>query len=321
MSKKKIVIFISIVVIALVSITVGGWLFLFYKSGGTISDITHNPGRIITFTQSLFYGPPTFNIVLLGRDYDYDNMGRRIDSGRTDTIIVFHVNCRDKRINGLSIPRDTLVNIPNYGETKINSAYHIGGIPLALETIENLLGVKIDYYVLLDPESFKRIIDAIGGVEIYVEKDMRYRDSWAKLNIDLKKGYQRLNGSQAEGYIRFRHDPMGDIGRIERQQKFFHALLSQVIKPEVIIKIPRLVGEVSKYVHTNLPSSEIISLASIFAREKDKFQVKTAILPGSVGRGGYWITNKEEMERLVSLLFTDADYTSDNTAQAKVIMP
>lgn len=320
MSKKKIVFLISIIVIALVSIIVGGWLFLFYKSGGTISDITHNPSRIVTFTQSLFYGPPTFNVVLLGRDYDYDNRGRRINSGRTDTIMVFHVNCKDKKVNGISIPRDTLVNIPNYGEAKINSAYHIGGINLALETIENLLGIKIDYYVLLDPDAFKRMIDAIGGVEIYVEKDMKYRDSWAKLNIDLKQGYQRLNGEQAEGYIRFRHDPMGDIGRIERQQKFFHALLSQVTSSDTIIKIPKLIQEVSGYVHTNLPPSDMISLATFFAREKDNFQIKTAILPGSVGRGGYWIIDKEETDKLVSLLFTDINY-NPNTAQAKVIVP
>ena len=319
MIKKRAILFVSIIVITCVSAIVGGWLFLFYKSGGTIGDIAHNPSRIVTFTQRMFYGPPAFNIVLLGRDYDYDNRGRRIDSGRTDTIMVFHINCEDKKVNGLSIPRDTLVNIPNYGEAKINSAYHIGGIPLAMETIKNLLGIKIDYYVLLDPDAFKKIIDAIGGVEIYVEKDMKYKDSWARLNIDLKQGYQRLNGEQAEGYIRFRNDPMGDIGRIERQQKFFHALLSQVMKPNIIARIPTLVQELSKYVHTDLPSSEMVSIATLFAREKDKFQLKTAILPGTA-EGGYWIANREEIDKLVTLLFTDTDYNS-STAQAEVIMP
>lgn len=320
MTKKRIILFVSIIVVVCVTLIVGGWLFLFYKSGGTIGDVTRNPSEIINFTQRIFYGPPTFNIVLLGRDYDYDNRGRRIDSGRTDTIMVFHINCKDKKINGLSIPRDTLVNIPNYGETKINSAYRIGGIPLAIQTIEQLLDIKIDYYVLLDPDAFKKIVDAIGGVEIYVEKNMKYKDSWAKLYIDLKQGYQRLNGDQAEGYIRFRHDPMGDIGRIERQQKFFHALLSQIIKPNTIVKIPVLVQELSKYVHTNLPNSEIISLAAFFAREKDNFQIKTAILPGMSGKNGYWVTDKEETDKLISLLFSDIDH-SPSTAQAKVIMP
>lgn len=182
MIKRKIFIIIGVVSSLVVAIVLGGWLFLFYKSGGTIGDVFVHPSSIVNFTQKMFYGPPAFNIVLLGKDYDYDNTGRRLDTGRTDTIIVFHVDCNARKIVGISIPRDTLVNISNYGESKINAAYHIGGIPLAIDTIKTLLGVSIDYYALIDPESFKRIVDMIGGVDIYVEKDMKYRDSWARLN-------------------------------------------------------------------------------------------------------------------------------------------
>lgn len=319
MLKKRLLIFFCVILIVCITTIVGGWLFLYYKSGKNISDIVNNPSELIAFTHKIFYGPSSFNIVLLGRDYDYDNRGRRLDSGRTDTIMVFHVDCSSKKINGISIPRDTIVDIPGYGRNKINSAYHFGGIPLATKVIENLLGIKIDYYILLDPDAFKKLVDAIGGVDIYVEKDMKYKDSWGKLYIDLKKGYQRLNGAQAEGYVRFRHDPMGDIGRIERQQKFLYALISQVTKPNVIIKMPTLIQELSKYVHTNLPISEMVSLATFFAREKSEIQLKTTMLPGSPNNS-YWYPDLEETNRLISLLFTNSELSSD-TVQAKELIP
>jgi LCP family protein required for cell wall assembly len=266
----------------------------------------------------MFYGPPTFNIVLLGKDYDYDNKGIRLDTGRTDTIIVFHVDCNTKKIAGISIPRDTLVNIPKYGDNKVNAAFHIGGVALALDTIENLLGVNIDYYAVIDPESFKKIVDIIGGVDIYVEKDMKYRDSWARLNINLKKGQQRLSGEEAEGYIRFRHDAMGDLGRIERQQKFFHALISEILKPNNIMKLPSIVQEAFRYIQTNIPPAEIVSLGMFIAREKGDIQIKTATLPGSLGRG-YWIPNREEIIKFVNQLFNTEE--SSGTAQARSLLP
>lgn len=319
MLKRRLIIFFCVILTVCIITVVGGWLFLYYRSGKSIKDIVHNPSEILTFTHKIFYGPSSFNIVLLGRDYDYDNRGRRLDSGRTDTIMVFHVDCNNKRINGISIPRDTIIDIPGYGRNKINSAYHFGGVNLAIDVIEKLLGINIDYYVLLDPDAFKKIVDALGGVEIYIEKDMRYKDSWGKLYIDLKKGYQRLNGIQAEGYVRFRHDPLGDIGRIERQQKFLYALLSQVTKPNVIIRIPTLIQELSRYVHTNLPTSEMISLATFFAREKNNLQLKTTTLPGSPN-GGYWYPDLEETGKLISLLFTDLQISS-NSVQAKELIP
>jgi len=318
MTKRKIFIIIGVLSALVLSILVGGWLFLFYKSGGTIEDVLIHPSHIVSFTQKMFYGPPSFNIVLLGKDYDYDNKGRRMETGRTDSIIVFYIDCNTKKITGISIPRDTLVNIPNYGENKINAAYHIGSVSLTLNTIKDLLRVNIDYYALIDPEGFKKIIDMLGGINIYVEKDMKYRDSWAKLNINLKKGQQRLNGEQAEGYIRFRHDAMGDLGRIERQQNFLHALVGEVLKPGNMIKLPTIVQEASRYIQTNLPISEIVSLGMFMAREKGNIQIKTATLPGNLGRG-YWIPDREEITKFVTQLFNTGE--TSGTAQAKELLP
>ncbi|MGB9682839.1 MAG: LCP family protein [bacterium] len=318
MTKRKMFIVIGVVFSLVLVIVLGGWLFLFYKSGGNIEDLFIHPSHIVTFTQKMFYGPPAFNIVLLGKDYDYDNTGRRLETGRTDTIIVFHIDCNAKRIVGISIPRDTLVDIPNYGENKINAAYHIGGVPLALDIIKTLLGVDINYYAVIDPESFRRIVDIIGGVDIYVEKDMKYRDSWAKLNINLKKGQQKLNGEEAEGYIRFRHDAMGDLGRIERQQKFFYALVGEVLKPNNIIKLPTIVQEASKYIQTNIPPAEIVLVGIFIAREKGEIEIKTTTLPGNLSRG-YWIPNKEEITKFVNQLFNTEE--SSGTAQARILLP
>jgi len=103
--------------------------------------------------------------------------------------------------------------------------------PAEIKTVEKLLGVSIDHHVKLGADSFTHLIDAVGGIEIDVEKDMKYTDSWAGFTVDLKKGRQHLNGKQATGYIRFRHDALGDIGRVERQHKVFMTLVRQLRQP------------------------------------------------------------------------------------------
>ena len=147
---------------------------------------------------------------------------RADDVGRSDTLMVAALDVDKSKAALLSIPRDTRVAIEGNGFDKINHAYAFGGHSLTQKTVENLLGVKMDHYILIDTRSFERIIDAIGGVDLNVEKRMYYEDPWDDIGglvIDLYPGEQHLDGDRAIQYVRYR-DGEGDIGRVGRQQKF-----------------------------------------------------------------------------------------------------
>jgi len=121
-----------------------------------------------------------------------------------------------KSVSLLSVPRDTRVKIPGHGWDKINHAYANGGSQLSQKAVENLLGIPIDYYVTIDFAGFYKIVDAVGGVDVDVEKRMYYEDPYDELVIDIQPGMQHMNGKTAIQYVRYR-DSEGDIGRIERQ--------------------------------------------------------------------------------------------------------
>src|SRR5690606_13458695 len=122
---------------------------------------------------------------------------------RTDTIILATIDKAEGSIHAVAIPRDTRVRIPGRsGYDRINAAHAYGGPKLAVRTVEELLGIEIDYYVRIDYEGFETIIDTLGGVVIDVERPMRYVDRAQGLDIDLKPGVQLLNGKQALDYVR-----------------------------------------------------------------------------------------------------------------------
>ena len=151
------------------------------------------------------------NIVVMGVDERSD------DVGRSDTLFVVMFDSSNKSASLLSVPRDTRVRIEGHGWDKINHAYAYGGRELTQKTVEELLGIKINNYVMVDFKGFTGLVDAIGGIDIDVEKDMYYHDTWDGFTVDLKKGRQHLDGKTAIQYVRFR-DEEGDIGRIRRQQ-------------------------------------------------------------------------------------------------------
>lgn len=165
----------------------------------------------------------------------------------------------------LSIPRDTRVKIPGHGWDKINHAYAFGRSKLSKTSVENLLGIKIDYTIVVNINGFVRIIDAIGGVTIDVDKRMKYADPYddnGGLYIDLKPGIQRLNGKTAIEYVRYR-DEEGDIGHVARQQKFLKALLQEFTKPQLITKLPDLVKRISTAARTDMPTNAMLKLIPV----------------------------------------------------------
>ena len=157
------------------------------------------------------------NIVVLG----VDERPSEEDTGRSDTLFVVMLDSDNNNVSLLSVPRDTRVKIPGYGWDKINHAFAFGGHKLTQQTTEELLGIRINNYVMIDFKGFKGLVDAIGGVDIEVEKPMSYYDEWDGFTIDLAPGMQHMDGDKAIQYVRYR-DEEGDIGRIRRQQKFLN---------------------------------------------------------------------------------------------------
>ena len=248
------------------------------------------------------------NILLLGVD-DPDPETPSVLSRRSDTMIVASINPKEGTMNLLSIPRDTRVAIPGHpGHDKITHAYAYGGEALAVQTVENLLGVPINYYTTVDWQGFIQVIDILGGVDLYVEQNMKYEDPYAKLVIQLTKGYQHLDGDKAGQYVRFRHDELGDIGRVQRQQRFLKALSQELLQVGTIPKIPSLIATINQYVSTDMTMFTMLKLANTI-KTMHNDGVQTEMLPGDfadIDGLSYWVPDKKETNRLVQRLFTDS---------------
>src|SRR3989441_3302496 len=241
------------------------------------------------------------NILLIGVDVTISERRQVLPISRSDTLMLMSLDPQRARINVLSIPRDTFTVIPRFRPDRINAAYAAGGPRLTIRTVEDLLGGPVHYYIKLGPSSFGRIVDAMGGVEVDVEKDMTYTDWWANLTIDLKKGRQLLSGDQAVQYIRFRHDEEGDLGRVRRQQQVFLAIAAKIQSPAMILSSPRLLQAFVQHTQTNLSVSELITLG-LFAARLHTADIHTATLPGEAGPI-YVYLDETQMRQIVAEMF------------------
>ncbi|MDR7482203.1 MAG: LCP family protein [Armatimonadota bacterium] len=284
-------------------VIVGGLLaglYLYLVGQVAVREVTVRRPRVPAFAWPLRL-VDRVNVLVIGTDITLDNRRRVLNVARADALALVTFDPERGRIGVLSIPRDTRAVIPGHGEAKINASYAYGAAGLTIRTVEQLLGVRIPYYVKLGPDSFARIIDALGGVEVEVERDLKYTDSWAGYTIDLRKGRQRLTGEQATGYIRFRHDALGDIGRVERQHRLLGALLAQLKQPSTLLAAPRLLRAVSAHTDTNLRPAELMALGVFALRVRDHpLQVHT--LPGTFAPL-YWEPDRARVRALVADLF------------------
>ncbi len=219
--------------------------------------------------------------------------------GLTDTMIVVQINPQQKALKLLNIPRDTKVRPEYTANAKINAAI-LGGPDESVRVVESLLGIKLDGYLLVSIDGTKELVDALGGVEVYVPQAMQYTDTAAKLKIDLKPGLQTLNGKQAEGYLRFRHDNLGDIGRVQRQQAFYRALLEKLRQPITWTRFPQLAQVIERNTRTNLTRNESGAAAGFLLTRP---RTDTLLLPGDFGvLGGvsYWVPDRARIEQLTA---------------------
>lgn len=237
---------------------------------------------------------------------------------RSDTMMLTRVNFDTGEINILSIPRDT--RVPVRGKLdKITHAHAYEGPGLTLKTVEDFLGLDIDYYVKVDYKAVKAIVDAIGGVEIDVPRRMKYDDPTADppLHINLTKGLQTLNGDKAIQFLRWRKNNdgsgyvEGDVGRVKAQQMFMKELVKQTLKPKNIFKIPEFVETYYDYVDTNIPLKQILKGAKLVTKFNME-SVNTNTIPGKgerISGTDYWIYDREATIQIVNEMF--GDYKSE----------
>lgn len=287
--------------------------------------------------------PERTNFIILGIDDDGQ-------SSRTDMIMVGCFNSATGKLAIISIPRDTYVVMPEErreilkaqglwtpsdGVMKVNAPYNYAGgkdlgLEFAVKQVEELLKIKIEYFALVDTEALRYIVDEIiGGVEFNVPQRMYYTDPEENLYIDLQAGLQTLNGEQAEGLLRYRKAdelnpqsksyPMGDLDRVKVQQDFIKALVSQALaKNSIISDTPKYIDMVSRYVKTNVSSTDALRYFS-FARGLTAADIETYTLPGEPTtltvrgkRDSFVMPDNVAVEELVNKIF----YASSEDTEA-----
>ena len=251
--RRKLWIFLTLLPVLLI---LAGSLSYWWFSNVRIPTVRQTPKRTNQEAEHFIVPPNKLNIMVLG----VDDRPREDDPGRSDTLLVITLDTESREASLVSIPRDTRVRVRGLGWDKINHAYLVGKVELTRQTTENFLGIPMDYYAKVNLDSFSRIVDAIGGVTIDVEKRMYYKDSWDHYEIDLKPGVQRMDGRAALQYVRYR-DEDGDIGRVTRQQKFVRAVLAEVSSPAIILKAPSIIREVFASLDTDMPLGLMLGIA------------------------------------------------------------
>jgi polyisoprenyl-teichoic acid--peptidoglycan teichoic acid transferase len=240
------------------------------------------------------------NVLLLGiDDGDSEDFGKDAPK-RTDAMMVVSFDTEHNEVSILSIPRDTRVSIPGHrAPDKINAAYAYGGIKLAKQTVANLLQIPIHYYILANWQGFIQIMDILGGVDLYVDHNMNYEDPYANLKIHLQQGFQHLDGEKAGEYVRFRHDELGDIGRVQRQQKFFKALAGEFFSVGNVVKLPSIAGALEKNVETDMDTLTMIRAANSFKLFGGE-RVQSEMIYGdfkTIDGLSYWVTSPKQVTK------------------------
>lgn len=329
-SKLKVFLKILLLIIILIVIGYGIWFGINYfkhifKRGESHYDplsataLGIDPEKLKTVGR--------INILLLGES------GYEDDYKLTDSIMIVSYNPQTQQASMLSVPRDTYVGkrnkdtaTANYlASYKVNSVYRNGtNIPEAIERIEEVVGVDIDNYVLIDTSAIVQIVDAIGGVRFNVPIDMNYDDTNQNLHIHLQAGEQLIDGAKAEQLLRFRHNQDwtsypeeygdNDLGRMRTQREFIQATLKQLIKFENITKVLDLLNIVFDNIKTDL-SLETIKYYIPYAFKFDMNNIKSGMVPGENEKcNGIWIyiPNKKETKQVVDELFTDIVTSDEN---------
>jgi polyisoprenyl-teichoic acid--peptidoglycan teichoic acid transferase len=235
----------------------------------------------------LFVPLGTGRAVLLGSD------ARAEEVSRADTIML-------AKANGglLAVPRDTLAEIPGLGEDKVNAAFANGGPELTVETLENLTGLPVENYVVLDFGGTREIVDALGGITVNVEEPIETEQDGEFFSIPA--GPQRLTGAQALAYVRYRGGPTADIGRMGRQQRFLQALAGEAASPENLPRLPEMARAVWRNAETNMSPFEAARFAVRFGLSGGTNAETYPGTPQYINGVSYWVPDAAAGRRVVA---------------------
>ncbi len=240
-----------------------------------------------------------FNVLLIGAD---------VSGKMADAIMLININEENGKISLLSIPRDTKVYMEGRYR-KINSCY-MSGIDCLIDSVKQLTGATINFYAAIEPGTLGAIVDSLGGVEYDVERNMYYSDPSQNLYINLKKGPQVLNGSQAEQYCRYRQYIMGDYERTQAQQRFFKALFEQKLTAKNITKLYDVYNAVEDKLKTNISISDIVTNVGVMKMLKSDATIECYDCPGGYNdmhKEGisYYIIENKDLNQLRKLCYVN----------------
>lgn len=264
---------------------------------------------------------PTYSVPLDGQEaYNFLIVGHDRAADLADVSMLVNFNVKDCTVRLMQLPRDTYVNYDGYWYHKINGVYNyykdsnaenpeLEGIKGYAEFLEKNLCVKIHYYAVMDLDQFVNIVDALGGVDMYVENDMEYVDPNANppLKINIKAGQQTLDGAMSEQFIRYRYGYVqGDIGRGQAQKQFMAALFNTVKNKVSLLNIGKVCGIINDNLITNMTTQNIIYFANI-AKTVKLENIIMLTLPGNFSAGSdglsYYAINKEGTLEAVNSYF------------------
>jgi LCP family protein required for cell wall assembly len=233
-------------VLTAIALGLGGGLLLSVPVADWLGSVQLPGNGRIANPFAAWSGVADQDILLLGTDEA---------GGLTDVIASLRVDGGTTRV--IQIPRDTYIEPEGYGPQKVNALFPIGGTDLAKRELSRRLGRPITHHVIVNLAAIRRMADALGGIEVNVPKRMVYTDNSQGLQIDLQPGVQTLKGRDLEGFLRFRHDEDGDLGRIARQQLALHALFGKLTRPEHLVRLPVLLAAAGRDIDTDLGPMEL----------------------------------------------------------------
>jgi LCP family protein required for cell wall assembly len=248
-------------------------------------------------------GASRVTVLLIGLDYRDWEQG--LGAPRSDTMMLLTIDPQTMMAGVLSVPRDLWVNIPGYGYSKINNAYSFGqadqlpggGAGLAMKTIENFLGIDINYFAQVDFSTFEQMIDTIGGVCLEVPEEIRVGRTYEH-SVLLEPGYQCLDGKSTLGYARARYTEGGDVDRAGRQQQVIQAIMDKVFDP---VNFPGLVAsaydlysQLSSGIHTDMGINDAVRLA-VLVKDLPRENIRWGTIDYSMADIGFVDVNGQRL--------------------------